>query len=261
MDGKWRVGRAIQEPSDEPSVVIRVRSQAASSSWAAWGELVHPLADRGLADVRRVERAAAPFEQLFVALVGGVGDGVEEVHVAKGAAHILGRAGTLAVEEARIACLGLRPGDGLDPDRVVPVVAEVVDVGELPRPGTQEVGQRGRLGRVHRPLRIAPARVGDAPGRVAAAELPQVVVLPAHGGLDHEVQPVEPDVDRDLDAAEDPRLDLVELDAQAGDVGQARFLPLLVPPRRACELTAGGIQIKAVAQKVGIGAGAEGHAG
>jgi hypothetical protein len=87
-----------------------------------------------------------------------------------------------------------------------------------------------------------------------------VVIFPAHGGLDDEVQPVEPDVDRDLDAAEDPRLDVVELDAQAGDVGHAGFLSLPVPPRRACELTAGGIQIKAVAQKRDQG-GAEGHAG
>jgi hypothetical protein len=40
---------------------------------------------------------------------------------------------------------------------------------------------------------------------------------PSHGCLDGQVQPVEPNVERDLDPAQDRGLDVVEGDLDAGD--------------------------------------------
>jgi hypothetical protein len=59
--------------------------------------------------------------------------------------------------------------------------------------------------------------IGGAP----AAELVEVIVLPAHDDLDDDVQVIEVDVDRNLDTPPDERLHLVELDPEAGDVGHA----------------------------------------
>ena len=44
-----------------------------------------------------------------------------------------------------------------------------------------------------------------------------MAVGPAHRGLNGQVEPVEPDAERHLDAAQDRRLDVVEGDLEAGD--------------------------------------------
>ena len=44
-----------------------------------------------------------------------------------------------------------------------------------------------------------------------------MAIGPAHGGLDGQVQPIEPDVERHLDAAQDRGLDAIEGDLEAGD--------------------------------------------
>ena len=57
---------------------------------------------------------------------------------------------------------------------------------------------------------------------VAGAELERMAVLPADGDLQHEMQVVEPDRDRHLDAADHRRRHLVDLDPQQRDVGHVR---------------------------------------
>ena len=64
---------------------------------------------------------------------------------------------------------------------------------------------------------IAPVGIGHAPSDVAGADLVEMAVGPAHGRLDGQMQPVEPDFERHLDAAQDRGLDVVEGDLEAGD--------------------------------------------
>ena len=99
---------------------------------------------------------------------------------------------------------------------MLPAVAEVVEVAHGPVPGGLEhVGQRG-LGR-GRGLVAAVVGVGQAPSTAGGLELVEVIVLPGHRGLQDEVQPIEPEGGRHLDAAGDGGLDLLERDVEAHD--------------------------------------------
>ena len=60
---------------------------------------------------------------------------------------------------------------------------------------------------------------GGAPSDVTGAKLVEMAVGPALGRLDGQVQPVESDVERHLDAAQYRGLDAVEGDLQSGDGG------------------------------------------
>ena len=75
-----------------------------------------------------VEGAAAPSEHVVVVFVRRVGDGGEELSVARRPAHVLGRAAALGCAELRVAGLRVAPADALDLDDVVPVVAKIVEV-------------------------------------------------------------------------------------------------------------------------------------
>jgi hypothetical protein len=60
---------------------------------------------------------------------------------------------------------------------------------------------------------------GVTPADAARADFVQMAVGPAHGCLDGQMQPVEPDIEWHLDAAQDHGLDVVESDLEAGDGG------------------------------------------
>ena len=60
--------------------------------------------------------------------VDGIGEGFEELLVAPGAADVLGRTGTGGLEEPWVDHAGGGIVDPLDPDAVVPVIAEVIDI-------------------------------------------------------------------------------------------------------------------------------------
>src|SRR5438105_11742451 len=60
----------------------------------------------------------------------GIADGIEKVVEARDAAAIFGRTASRAVDQARIRGIGLGGQALLDPDRVVPAVAKVVEIGE-----------------------------------------------------------------------------------------------------------------------------------
>ena len=62
--------------------------------------------------------------------MAGFGHGVEEFLEARDAADILGRGTAAAVDEAGIVERGIGARDRLEGDGVLPVVAEVVGVGE-----------------------------------------------------------------------------------------------------------------------------------
>src|SRR5258705_2829293 len=74
-------------------------------------------------------------------------------------------------------------------------------------PGVEEVASPMDVGK------------GGAPSDVTGAKLVEMAVGPAHGRLDGQVQPVESDVERHLDAAQDHGLDVVERDLELGDGG------------------------------------------
>ena len=75
-----------------------------------------------------IELAADPLQPLGVLLVVRIGDRIEDVAVAPGAADILWRAASGCFGEARVGNAGHGISDALDADRVLPAVAEVVEV-------------------------------------------------------------------------------------------------------------------------------------
>jgi len=66
--------------------------------------------------------------------------------------------------------------------------------------------------------------VGFTPTYVASANLIEVRVGPAHGGLDCQMQAIEPNRDWHLDAAQDLGLYIVEGDFETSDGGHAASL-------------------------------------
>lgn len=81
-----------------------------------------------------------------MALVFGVLDGLDEFEIAEGAAAILGRTVTADLDQAWIALAWLRIDETLDLDRVLPGVAEVIEVdSSLCRPLLTKVGRFGRI--------------------------------------------------------------------------------------------------------------------
>ena len=77
-----------------------------------------------------VEGTADPFEPIGMVFVVRIGNRVEERSVAPRAADIFGWASPLGREETEIDRLGVSVDEGFKPDRVPPVVPEVVDVFE-----------------------------------------------------------------------------------------------------------------------------------
>jgi hypothetical protein len=75
-----------------------------------------------------IEVAADPLQPLGVLVVVRIGDRIEEVAVSPGAADILGRAASGGCDEARVGDAGHGISDALDADRVLPAVAEVVEI-------------------------------------------------------------------------------------------------------------------------------------
>ena len=101
---------------------------------------------------------------------------------------------------------GIGIGDALDLDRVLPAVAEVVEIFERLHADVFEDIDEAGLARVERAT--APVGVGNTPSDVAGADLVEMAVGPAHCRLDDQMQPVEPDCERHLDAAQNRGLDV-----------------------------------------------------
>ena len=140
-----------------------------------------------------------------------------------GAADVLGRAGPGGLQQPWIGHAWGGLVDPLDPDTVVPVIAEVVDILDGLGAGAVEQLFQGHLLRIHGAV-VEPVRVGHAPTGIAHPELVEMGVGPAHGCLDDLMQPVEPYLQRHLDMAHRHWLDVVQDDPEASNQGHAAIL-------------------------------------
>ena len=163
------------------------------------GWLARPCLGQGydslgmIVDVDRVgiERPASPLDHLGMVFVLQIGDGLEELGIAPRTADVLGRAAPHGVDQERVCQAGDGIRDALDLDRVLPAVSEVLEVAQGLRAGVLDDVQETRLAGIEGAF--APVRVGNAPAHIAGTDLVEMAVGPAHGGLEHKVQAIEPD--------------------------------------------------------------------
>lgn len=167
-------------------------------------------------DCGGIEAGVVPFSELFVALMVWVGDCFEVLLVARGAADVLGRASADGFKEARIKNAGLGLNRPLEAHRMLPAIAEVVEISQAPRAGAVQNIDEFRLAGIARA--VAPLLVRNAPARIADAELKEVAVGPAHCRLDDSVQMIEADRKRHIEAPHDERVHVLERDLQADNV-------------------------------------------
>lgn len=100
------------------------------SDGPARGELGDAGVDLGKADILWIEDAAIPPDEALSLRVARAGHGVEELLEARPTANVFGRGAAGTLDEAGIGGCGIGGRDGLDGDRVPPIVAEVVSIGE-----------------------------------------------------------------------------------------------------------------------------------
>jgi hypothetical protein len=78
-----------------------------------------------------IEVIADPFSELGMAFVLWVLDGFEELGIASGAAAVFRRAASAYLDQARVEHAGFRIGEAFHVDRVLPAIAEVIEIDEL----------------------------------------------------------------------------------------------------------------------------------
>ena len=105
-----------------------------------------------------------------MALVAGVLYGFEEVSVAPWAADVLGRASSLGVKQYGIGGTRSAIDDAQELDRVLPAVAEVVEVVERLCAGILDDIAKRCLARAEEA--VGPARICDTSGHISGADLP-----------------------------------------------------------------------------------------
>ena len=149
----------------------------------------------------KLEAAEMPALKFVVALMFGVFDGLDQLSVAPGTAALLRRAAAADFGQARVDYAGFRICEPLDLDRMLPAVAEVIEILQRFVPGLRARRQAWPCGR--RESRCPNRRRHRACSiRRRARGIIEVGVGPAHGRLDREMQAVEPDIERHLDAAQ-----------------------------------------------------------
>lgn len=162
---------------------------------------------------------ANPFQFLAVFLMVWISDCLEEVAISPRAADILGRTASDCFQEARIGDARHSIEEAFHTDRVVPAVAEIVEVCE--RSGAdilQDIDKPGFAG-IERPVTEVVVRIGDAPADVTGPNLVEVAVGPPHRGLEHQVQAIQADFQRHLNPSQDNRLNVIKFDPQSGNGG------------------------------------------
>ena len=164
-----------------------------------------------------IEVVGDPVTKVGVAFVCGIVDRFQQFDVAPRTAHIFGRAMSAGLDQARIKLTGLWIDETLDLDRVLPPVAEVVEIFKSLCADILENFVEPGLAGVEEVTCPTSIGVRCAPADVAGPDLVEMAVGPAHGGLDRQVQPVEPDIERNFDAAQNNRFDIVECDLEASD--------------------------------------------
>ena len=164
-----------------------------------------------------IEVVTDPLCKFVVALMFGVFDGLDQLSVAGGTAAILRRAAAADFGQARVDHAGFRICKPLDLDRMLPAVAEVIEILQRLCPEVFEHVAKPGLAGVEKVVAPIYVGIGRAPSDVARADLIEVGVGPAHGRLDREMQTVEPDIERHLEAAQNWGPDVVEGDLETGD--------------------------------------------
>jgi hypothetical protein len=157
-----------------------------------------------------------------VALVFLVADRLQHFGIAPGAADILGRTSATRFDQPRAKDAELGICEALDFDRVLPTVAEVVEIAERLGACVFENVEQLRLAGVKRS--IGPVGIGQAPSCAASADFLEMTVGPAERGLQDEMQAIELYAERNLDPTQDFRLHIVEGDFETGDGGHAANL-------------------------------------
>src|SRR5215469_1246629 len=163
----------------------------------------------------RGEVVGEPFLELAVALVAGVVEGLQELTIAPRTTDVLGWAVALGLDQAGIKHARFGIDQAFDLDRVLPAIAEVVEIPQCLCADVLENVVEPRFASIHE----VAAGIGGTPADAARPDLVQMAVGPAHGGLKGQMQPVEPDIERHFDAAQGHGLDVVESDLEAGDSG------------------------------------------
>ncbi len=166
-----------------------------------------------------IEVVTDPLCKLGVALVLWIGNSFEHFGVAPRAATVLGRTAAADFNQARIERTRRGVGEAFDFDRVLPAIAEVIEIDELLCADIfEDVVEPGFAGveEVAGPISIG---IWRTPADITGAQLVEMAVGPAHGGLNGQMQPVEPDVEWHINAAQDCGLDVVEGDLETSDGG------------------------------------------
>jgi hypothetical protein len=123
-------------------------------------------------------------------LVLWVGDRFEKFGIAPGTADVFRWAMSFSVDRAGIWNARYGIGDALYFDRVLPAVAEVLEILQrLDADIRESIGQASLAG-VERS--VAPARIGYAPSHVSSPDLVEMAIDPAYCRLEHQVQTIEP---------------------------------------------------------------------
>lgn len=159
------------------------------SDGAAPGQLCDVDLDSGKVDALLLEDASVRFDQPLSSGMSGLGHGLGELFEAEGSAYVFRRSAAGAVDNVRVFEAGIGITDGLDRKGGLPVVAEVVGVGEALQTA---ISQRPEL----RVLGVAeldpPLQVGDAlaPALVVDldSEVEEVIALEQHDGLNNLVK-------------------------------------------------------------------------
>src|SRR5262245_23133947 len=165
----------------------------------------HPPGGDRRVERLRVETPADPAQHVLVLLVVLVPDSLQELLVAPGAAHVLGRAGPCAFEADRITLAPLGTQAALEEDLVPPAIPEVVLVLEpeaLAAFREHGADLRGRGVAVVELHEVLVQQQGVAVVLAPDLEVVQVGVRPAHRRLDVFVQLVQRAV-LDLEAPPD----------------------------------------------------------
>jgi hypothetical protein len=173
-------------------------------------------------EARWVKALGHPFQEFLVLGMARILDRGEQFCVAMDPPAVLGWAGAPTRRAAGIRLAGDGCHDLLDPDLVLPVVAEVVEVGESVPPAEPEALERDAA-RIQRGL-VEDVVVGMA-RRVPAPidrELVEVGVRPAHRVLEHEVERVQGGAVEHADSPPDGRPGADEGDFQLESLRGAR---------------------------------------
>src|SRR5215813_13044322 len=167
----------------------------------------------------RVEVVGEPFLELAVALVAGVVEGLQELTIAPRTTDVLGWTVALGLDQAGIKHARFGIDQAFDLDRVLPAIAEVVEILQGLCADVFEGVVKPRFAGIHEVTAPISIGIGGTPADAARADFVQMAVGPAHGCLDGQMQPVESDIEWHLDAAQDHGLDVVEGDLESSNGG------------------------------------------